>query len=156
MPISSSGCITPVSLFTAITLTSATSSPSEASSSAGSTTPFGRTGTTVSAKPSASSAREAARTEACSIAVVTMRRRPPSAARSTPCSARLLDSLPLAVNTTSSVCAPSSRATSSRAASTASRAASPRECTLEALPNEAPSHGSMASTTSGAGRVVAA
>jgi len=68
----------------------------------------------------------------------------------------LLDSLPVAVNTISSDCAPTRRATSSRAASIASCAASPRECTLEALPKRSESHGSIAATTSGSGCVVAA
>src|SRR6185503_10081604 len=140
---------------TAITLTSATSGASMAASSSGSTTPFARTGMSVSAKPSASSARAVASTEACSIAVVTSRLRP-EAARSAPRSARLLDSLPVAVNTISSDCPPTRRATSRRAASIASRAASPRECTLEALPKRSASHGCIAATTSAAGRVVAA
>ena len=78
------------------------------------------------------------------------------AARIAPWSARLLDSLPLDVNTISSDWPPTSRATSSRAASMASCAASPRECTLEALPKCSASHGNIAATTSGAGRVVAA
>src|SRR6185503_18072450 len=148
-PSASSGWMTPVSLLTAITLTSATSGASIVASSSGSTAPFGRTGMTVSGKPSASSARAVARIEACSIAVVTSRLRP-EAARSAPRSARLLDSLPVAVNAISSDWPPTRRATSSRAASIASRAASPRECTLEALPNFSASHGCMAATTSAA------
>jgi len=149
------GCRTPVSLLTAITLTRATSSPSCSASTSGSTAPLGRTGRIVSAKPSASRARAQASTEACSTAE-TINRLRPVAARIAPASARLFASLPLAVNTISSACAPIRRATSSRAASIASRAASPRVCTLEALAARSPSQGSMASTTSGAGRVVAA
>ena len=146
----------PISLLASITETSATSGPRARSSRAGSSRPSAPTGTRVSPEPPASSARAASSTEGCSNAETTIRRRPSRASASVPFSARLLASDPVAVNTISSGAAPISAATLARASSIASRAASPRPCTDDALPKRSSRNGRMASSTSGAGRVVAA
>ncbi len=153
---STTGWIVPISLFTHITDTSATSGPSASASRSTSTMPFGSGGTIVSGIPRDSSTLAVSSTDGCSIADTTSRRRPAGASASTPLSARLLASEPVAVNTTSSGRDPTSAATRSRAPATASRAASPRRCTEDGLPNRSSRNGRIASTTSAAGAVVAA
>jgi hypothetical protein len=66
-----------------------------------------------------------------------------------------LASVPPEVKTISSGVAPTSRATSARASSTAARAARPGACVLDGLPGSARSAAAIASATSGRTGVVA-
>jgi hypothetical protein len=66
-----------------------------------------------------------------------------------PLMARLSDSVPPEVKTSSSGETPRNRAISSRAASTASRASRPKPWMLEAFPNRSVKYGSIAASTSG-------
>src|SRR5665213_4288654 len=94
------------------------------------------------------SVRAAARTESCSIAERITRR------SGNPRSAVWLASLPPLVKITSAEAAPTSAATSSRAASTAWRAARPARWTDEALPHRN-SASAIAAATSGSTGAVA-
>jgi len=64
-------------------------------------------------------------------------------------------SVPPDVNTISSASAPTSRATSARAFSTAARAARPGACVLDGFPGSARNTSAIASATSGRTGVVA-
>jgi hypothetical protein len=87
-------------------------------------------------------ARAVSRTDACSIAVVTI------APGRTPRSARLFASVAPLVNTTSAGAAPISAATSARACSTSARARAPSRWALDGLPTTS-SAAVMASRASG-------
>ena len=69
--------------------------------------------------------------------------------------ARSFASVPPDVKTISSACAPTRRATSARASSTAARAARPDACVLDGLPGSARNAAAIASATSGRTGVVA-
>src|SRR5207244_3244463 len=77
-------------------------------------------------RPAVASARAVSRTDACSIAVVTS-----APALPAPRSARLFASVAPLVKTISAGVAPTSAATSARAASTALRARAPSRCALD-------------------------
>src|SRR5665648_34955 len=159
---SATGCTVPTSLFAHITLTSATSSPcaaSSAASAARSSRPTPSTGSSTASAPcrSASQAAES-RTAWCSTAETSTRRRRGSAAdraQNRPLTARLSDSVPPPVKTTSVGRAPSRAAHSSRDSSTTRRAARPASCTEDGLPTR-PSSAVSASIASGCIGVVAA
>src|SRR5207302_986306 len=71
------GCTTPTSLFTHITLTTATPRSSAAASASSSTAPQASTGSTISSPPSRATACAAANTALCSIADTATRNGPP-------------------------------------------------------------------------------
>ena len=117
--------------------------------------PLESTGRRVTRAPRDSRNPQGASTEGCSTRVVTMwgRRRP--AAKNAPLRAKLLDSLPPLVNTTSPGEHPSSAATRLRALSTSSRAGAPAQWEAEGLPKASSMASAMAVRTSGARGVLA-
>ena len=68
---SANGCRTPISLFTAMTLTSTVSGVMARASASTSILPSGPTDSTVTAQPAASTRRHGSNTERCSVATVT-------------------------------------------------------------------------------------
>ena len=157
-PMASRSCTTPISLLTAITLTHTVSSRRAAATSSGSTMPWPSTGSTVAPIPSRSSCATGSSTALCSVARVTTWDPRPArfAARASPSSARLFDSVAPLVNTISLGEAPRKAATWPRAVSVARRASMPmRWPRLAALPKRCCQWGAIASTTSSAQGVVA-
>ncbi len=133
---SSMGWTTPVSLLACITETSTVSGRSAARSRSGSSRPSRSTSRSVTSKPSRSSARSESSTALCSVRQETRWRPLARWNRATPFSARLSDSVAPLVKTSSRAVAPTSRATSARAPSTASSARQPKAWLFEAaLPN---------------------
>src|SRR5665213_1886150 len=117
--------ITPVSLFTHITLVTATSSRTSLSNEASHTTPFSSTSSKRCSPPSCATSCAAARTALCSIGDVTTAFLPLSCnKRQTQSTAVLSPSVPHELKETSSGCAPKHAASRSRASSSAKRAAS--------------------------------
>jgi len=112
----------PTSLLASCSATSTLSGRSEASSRSGSITPSGAGGTVVTAQPSSATAAAAACTEGCSSAAITKCPRKPERRAADQITA-LFASVPEPQKTTSSGFAPTSRATCSRASSTAAAAA---------------------------------
>ncbi len=149
----------PVSLFTAITLTSRVGTARDSRRISGSSRPSGPTGSTTGSKPSRARSATDSRTHLCSVATVTMRRRGSSirrAWRAAPLIARLLLSVAPLVKTISRGSAPIRAATSARAVSTAASAWRPMLCSaLCGLPNCSVNQGSIAATTRGSQGVVA-
>ena len=151
------GCTTPVSLLTHITVTIAVSLPIASRASSRSTTPDGNTRSMRSTPPSIAAWCTAPSTALCSMGDVTMVwRAPVRMVRQPPSTARLSDSVPPEVMTTSSTCAPKQRATRSRASSSAARASRPQRCVDDGFPKRGPKNGSIAAKTSGRTGVVAA
>jgi len=95
------------------------------------------------------------RTAWCSMDEVTMWRPLDAYANAAPWSARLSDSVPPDVKTTSLGCAPMAAATLALAASIASCASAPNECSDEGLPYSVRKYGVIASSTLGSTLVVA-
>ena len=128
------GCRAPVSLLAAITDTTAVRSLIASSTSSGATTPVGPTGTTTAWRPIRATKRAAASTASCSTAVTTAC--PPRVGdNAAPPMARLSDSVPPLVNTTSrGRAAPTRAATRSRASSMAFLARRETAWTPEGLP----------------------
>ena len=149
--------MTPVSLFTHITLASATSSRMCRRAESRFTTPVGSMSSSRSSAPSLAAWCDDMSTALCSMGVVTRPWRPPSRwMRQPPSTARLSASVPPEVRQISSGLAPRHAAMRSRAASVAARASRPQRCVLDELPNFTPKYGSIASITSGRTGVVAA
>ena len=139
--VSTTGWTVPTSLLAHITDTSATESGSrsiEARSASRSRRPRSSTGSSSTSAPSCSASQcTASRTAWCSTAVVRTRVRRGSSclrAQKIPLSARLSDSVPPEVNTTSPGRQLSARAMVSRDSSTTRRAARPDACSADALP----------------------
>ena len=135
------GWIVPTSLFTHITLTTATPRASAASSAASSTTPDALTGRMISSPPRCRTACAAASTALCSVAVTATRNGPPRsrAASADPMTARLSASVPPEVKITwpGSTPAPSAAATERFASSTPARAVRPNRWADDGLPKAA-------------------
>ncbi len=145
---STRGCTEPTSLLTSITDTNPTSGPRASASASRSTTPDRSTGTIV--PPTAS---QALRTAWCSTAVhITVPRPDPC----TPRTARLSDSVPPEVNTTSPASHPRHCATTSRASSIATWTRRAAVCEPDGLPKCSVRYGSIAANDSGRIGVVAA
>ncbi len=117
----SSGCSVPTSLFTAITETTAVRPSSASASTSRSTTPSAVTPTSRRRNPSRARRSAGFSTAWCSTALTTRPSPCPAAraGRAAPCTARLSDSVPPLVNTTSPGSHPRCSATTSRAASSA-------------------------------------
>ena len=137
-PISATGCATPVSLFAAMTETSAVSGRIAAATDSAETTPRASGATRVTVYPSRSSASAAWRTASCSIALTMMWRPLKGSALAPPMTPMLSDSVPPLVKTISPGVAFRSAATWARASSTAPFASWPNACTLEAFPKCSP------------------
>ena len=122
------GCTVPTSLLASITLTSTVRSSTAAATAAGSTRPSPSTPTRTMSKPKRSRNSSVCSTAWCSTAVETMRSPTPASccAKATPFRARLIDSVPPLVKTTSPGRQPSTAATRSRASSMAACASRPR------------------------------
>ena len=153
------GCTTPISLFTHITLTTASPRASAWASASSATSPTPFTGRTISSPPSRATACAAARTALCSIADTATRNGPPRsrAARAHPITARLSASVPPDVKITWLGSTPRASAMRRFASSTPARAARPKRCGEEGFPKASgPRYGSIASSTSGRTGVVAA
>ena len=132
------GWMTPTSLFTHITLATATPRVSASTSAppSDSTTPDALTGRMISSPPSCRRACAAASTALCSIADTATRNGPPRsrAASAEPITARLSASVPPEVKTTWAGSAPSASAIVRFASSTPPRAARPNRCADEGFP----------------------
>src|SRR6266704_1572350 len=132
------GCTTPTSLFTHITLTTATPRASAAASASSATAPDASTGRMISSPPSRATACAAARTALCSIADTATRNGPPRAraASAHPITARLSASVPPDVKITwpGSAPPPSAVAIVRLASSMPARAARPYRCAEDGLP----------------------
>jgi hypothetical protein len=102
--------------------------------SPGSIVPVASTGSSVTSAPSRSRKRSGSMIAGCSTCVEMTCLRARLLAKNMPFSARLFDSLPPLVNTTSDGSQPSSSATSPRARSTIAREGMPAQCGLEGLP----------------------
>ena len=159
---SATGCTVPTSLLAHITLTSATDAGSAsiaARTVSGRTRPWGSTSSHETTAPSAPTRKSTqSRTAWCSTALTSRRTRRGSASRrawNRPLIARLSDSVPPEVNSTSDGRAPSARPIDSRDSSTTRRARRPEVCSEEGLPTTAIS-AVIASMTSGSTGVVAA
>ena len=153
---SAMGCTVPTSLLACITETSAVSRRTSAASAGGSTMPRPSTGSHDTVHPCASSALAVLSTASCSIVLTTRWRLPCTAgASSAPRMARLSDSVPPLVNTTSAAAAPSRAATCARASSSAALACWPSRWTLEGLPKTSTDARRRASATPGASGAVA-
>ncbi len=133
-PISATGCTTPVSLFAAMTETSAVSGRMAAAIASACTTPRSSGATRVTVNPSRSRASAAWRTASCSIALTITWRPLKGTARAPPITPRLSDSVPPLVKTISPGAAFRSAATWARASSSPPFASWPKAWTLEALP----------------------
>ena len=153
------GWITPTSLFTHMTLTTATPPASACSSAPSSTTPEALTGRMSSRPPRRPTAWAAARTALCSIADTATRNGPPRSrdASAAPMIAKLSASVPPEVKITWLGSAPRVSAIVRLASSIPARAARPNRWAEDGLPNASlPRYGSIASRTSGRTGVVAA
>ena len=136
-PMAATSLTTPISLFTCIRETSRVSSRSASATCSGRMMPSAGGTSQVTSKPWASKWAQVSSTALCSMALVMMWRRDAPSAR--PLMARLSDSVAPEVQTISRGSALSNRATSARAASTASSACQPkvwlREAGLPKLPS---------------------
>ncbi len=153
------GCSVPTSLFTHITLTTATPRASAASSAVSSTAPAASTGSAISSPPRCATAWAAARIALCSVAHTATRNGPPRSrdASAAPITARLSASVPPDVKITWFGSASTARATWRFASSMPARAARPNRWAEDGFPNASSRrYGSMASSTSGRTGVVAA
>lgn len=140
---SGTGRMVPTSLFAHIAVTSATSSgpaprSNAARSASGRTRPCPSTSSHSTTAPSWSASQYTASSTAwCSTGLASTRTRRASSARrdqNRPFTARLSDSVPPAVNTTSLGRAPSAAASASRDSSTVRRAWRPAACSADAFP----------------------
>src|SRR2546422_2072241 len=153
------GWTVPTSLFTHITLTSATPRASASSSASSSTTPEALTPTRISSPPRCCTACAAASTALCSTADTATRNGPPRsrAASADPMMARLSASVPPEVKITWPGSTPRHSATVRFASSSPARAVRPNRWADDGFPNASrPRYGSIASSTSGRTGVVAA
>src|SRR5256886_14771164 len=130
------GCTTPTSLFTHITLNTATPRASASPNASCDTWPWPSTGRMISSPPRRATACAAARTALCSIADTATRNGPPRsrAASAHPITARLSASVPPDVKITWPGSAPSAAAMLRFASSTPARAARPKRCGEDGFP----------------------
>ena len=120
---SETGSTTPVSLLAVMTATRITSEESASANASSSTMPRPSTGSSRTSAPARAAARADSSTAGCSTAECSRTARPlsRSAASATPSTARLADSVPPEVKTTSPGSRPRKAATSSRASSSRRR-----------------------------------
>src|SRR6185369_2846636 len=156
LPIAAMSWIVPISLFAYITEIRIVLSVSAWRIASSSTRPSGRTGTYVTSKPWRSRRLQTSRLARCSIAVVTMWLPFSRYISATPFIARLIDSVPPEVKTSSlGSRAPMIFPICSRARSTAFSASQPNEwLRLAGWPNFSVKYGIIASTTRGSTGVV--
>ena len=150
---SATGATAPTSPLARPSVTRRVAGAMAAITSRAATRPSASTGTMVSGRPSAASARAVSSTEACSTALVTSPAPGPAAA-SAPRSARLFASVAPLVKTISAGTPPTRLATSARAVSSPARARAPSRCALEGLAG-GPRKSSSAAWTSGRSGAVA-
>ena len=151
------GLITPVSLLTCMTATSATSSEIISANASRLIIPFCRTGISSTTKPFSSAPRYAdSKTALCSVEATKIRFLPRKTVGNTPLIPRLIASVDPEVKMMDAARAPTKSATCPRAISIFSNAAIPKACwALEALPKLWENRGIMTSSTSGSTGVVA-
>ena len=135
------GMIVPTSLLACITVTRTVLGVIARLRSSGSMRPAASTGRAVTRAPERARNSHGATMAGCSTRVVMMcgDSTSPALAKNTPFSAKLFDSLPPLVNTTSAGSHPSSPATRTLACSTCALAGAPAQWRLEGFPNDASS-----------------
>src|SRR5947207_3819025 len=156
LPIAATSWIVPISLFANITEIRIVLSVTALRTVSTSTRPSGCTGTYATSKPCRSSRLHTSSPARCSITVVTMWLPFSRYISATPLMARLMDSVPPDVKTSSFASrAPIRRASCARASSTAASASQPNGwLRLAGWPNFSVKYGSIASTTRGSTGVV--